>query len=126
MKEFKIADATKDMFNPDSKEFKDIDIYDFTHYLLMVDREPNESNPSLKRLIQAVKDMQKDSEKGLKEASKKSAEESKIKERAFKVIEDKEAFFKDLNAIEPSLITKDGEHLASSLNSNEPNPNIKK
>ncbi len=28
--------------------------------------------------------------------------------------------------INPSLITKDGEHLASSLNSNEPNPNIKK
>ncbi|GCF05842.1 hypothetical protein HPK25_01027 [Helicobacter pylori] len=66
LKEFKIADATKDMFNPDSKEFKDIDIYDFTHYLLMVDREPNESNPSLKRLIQAVKDMQKEKEKGIK------------------------------------------------------------
>ncbi len=28
--------------------------------------------------------------------------------------------------IDPSLITKDGEYLASSLNSNEPNPNIKK
>ncbi|WP_459085673.1 putative barnase/colicin E5 family endoribonuclease, partial [Helicobacter pylori] len=28
--------------------------------------------------------------------------------------------------IDPSLITKDGEHLASSSNSNEPNPNIKK
>ncbi|GAA9983700.1 hypothetical protein VN0985_06600 [Helicobacter pylori] len=63
LKEFKIADITKDMFNPDSKEFKDIDIYDFTHYLLMVDREPNENNPTLKRLIQAVKDMQKEKEK---------------------------------------------------------------
>ncbi|GHQ59038.1 hypothetical protein JP0072_10030 [Helicobacter pylori] len=52
MKEFKIADVTKDMFDPDSKEFKDIDIYDFTRYLLMVDREPNENNPSLNRLIQ--------------------------------------------------------------------------
>lgn len=76
LKDFKIADVTKDMFNPDSKEFKDIDIYDFTHYLLMVNREPNEVNPSLKRLIEAVKDMQKESEKGLKEVSKKSAEES--------------------------------------------------
>ncbi|WP_080387686.1 DUF3519 domain-containing protein [Helicobacter pylori] len=66
LKEFKIADITKDMFNPKSKEFKDIDIYDFTHYLLMVDREPNENNPVLKRLIQAVKDMQKESEKGIK------------------------------------------------------------
>ncbi|GAA6823134.1 DUF3519 domain-containing protein [Helicobacter pylori] len=66
LKEFKIADVTKDMFNPDSKEFKDIDIYDFTHYLLMVGREPNENNPSLNRLIQAVKDMQKESEKGIK------------------------------------------------------------
>ncbi|RVY89194.1 DUF3519 domain-containing protein, partial [Helicobacter pylori] len=59
LKEFKIADITKDMFNPNSKEFKDIDIYDFTHYLLMANREPNENNPTLKRLIEAVKDMQK-------------------------------------------------------------------
>ncbi|WQZ32209.1 DUF3519 domain-containing protein [Helicobacter pylori] len=83
LKEFKIADVTKDMFNPDSKEFKDIDIYDLTHYLLMVDREPNESNPSLKRLIQAVKDMQKENEKTRKGVSKKSAEKTEkgIKEQ---------------------------------------------
>ncbi|WP_212855642.1 PBECR3 domain-containing polyvalent protein, partial [Helicobacter pylori] len=49
---------------------------DFTHYLLMANREPNESNPSLKRLIQAVKDMQKEKEKGIKEASKTSAKET--------------------------------------------------
>ncbi|GAA9354990.1 hypothetical protein TH0611_14670 [Helicobacter pylori] len=55
------------MFNPNSKEFKDIDIYDFTHYLLMANREPNENNPTLKRLLQAVKDRQKASEKGIKE-----------------------------------------------------------
>ncbi|GAA7497992.1 DUF3519 domain-containing protein [Helicobacter pylori] len=66
LKEFKIADVTKDMFDPNSKEFKDIDIYDFTRYLLMVNREPNESNPSLKRLIEAVKDMQKENAKGIK------------------------------------------------------------
>ncbi|WRA35655.1 DUF3519 domain-containing protein [Helicobacter pylori] len=66
LKEFKIADVAKDMFDPNSKEFKDIDIYDFTHYLLMVNREPNENNPVLNRLIQAVKDMQKESEKGIK------------------------------------------------------------
>ncbi|WRC49570.1 DUF3519 domain-containing protein [Helicobacter pylori] len=66
LKDYKIADVTKDMFNPDSKEFKDIDIYDFTHYLLMANREPNENNPTLKRLIEAVKDMQKESEKGIK------------------------------------------------------------
>ncbi|MCQ2626776.1 DUF3519 domain-containing protein [Helicobacter pylori] len=66
LKEFKIADVTKDMFNPKSKEFKDIDIYDFTHYLLMANREPNENNPTLKRLIEAVKDMQKEAEKGSK------------------------------------------------------------
>ncbi|RVY58350.1 DUF3519 domain-containing protein [Helicobacter pylori] len=79
LKEFKIADVTKDMFNPKSKEFKDIDIYDFTHYLLMANREPNENNPVLKRLIEAVKDMQKETKKGIKEVSKKSAEESKKK-----------------------------------------------
>ncbi len=77
LKEFKIADVTKDMFDPNSKEFKDIDIYDFTHYLLMANREPNENNPPLKRLIQAVRDMQKENAKGIKEASKKSAEETK-------------------------------------------------
>ncbi|KNX47692.1 hypothetical protein AEY52_00640, partial [Helicobacter pylori] len=85
LKDFKIADVTKDMFNPDSKEFKDIDIYDFTHYLLMANREPNENNPTLKRLIEAVKDMQKESEKGIKEASQ-SAEKTKkeIKAEALK------------------------------------------
>ncbi|WQZ26349.1 DUF3519 domain-containing protein [Helicobacter pylori] len=67
LKEFKIADVTKDMFDPNSKEFKDIDIYDFTHYLLMVNREPNENNPSLNRLIQAVKDMQKEAKKEIKD-----------------------------------------------------------
>ncbi|WP_100948646.1 DUF3519 domain-containing protein [Helicobacter pylori] len=107
LKDFKIADVTKDMFNPDSKEFKDIDIYDFTHYLLMTNREPNENNPTLKRLIEAVKDMQKESEKGIKEVSKKSAKESEIKERAFKVIEDKEAFLKDLNAIKPMRLPRE-------------------
>ncbi|WQR85518.1 DUF3519 domain-containing protein [Helicobacter pylori] len=109
LKDYKIADVTKDMFNPDSKEFKDIDIYDFTHYLLMVNREPNENNPVLKRLIEAVKDMQKESEKGSKEVSKKTAEktEKETKERAFKVIEDKEAFLKDLNAIKPTPLPKE-------------------
>ncbi|WQY36207.1 DUF3519 domain-containing protein [Helicobacter pylori] len=109
LKEFKIADVTKDMFDPNSKEFKDIDIYDFTHYLLMVGREPNENNPTLNRLIQAVKDMQKENEKTIKGVSKKSAEvkEKGIKERAFKVIEDKEAFFKDLNTIEPMQLPRE-------------------
>ncbi|WRB29294.1 DUF3519 domain-containing protein [Helicobacter pylori] len=108
LKEFKIADVTKDMFNPKSKEFKDIDIYDFAHYLLMVNREPNENNPTLKRLIEAIKDMQKESEKGSKEVSKQAVEkaEKEVKERAFKVIEDKEAFLKDLNAIKPTPLPK--------------------
>ncbi len=108
LKEFKIADATKDMFDPNSKEFKDIDIYDFTHYLLMANREPNENNPILKRLIEAVKDMQKENEK-VKEVRKKSAEETKkgIKERAFKVVEDKEEFLKDLNAIKPMQLPRE-------------------
>ncbi|GAA8832392.1 hypothetical protein DUHN52_14360 [Helicobacter pylori] len=82
LKEFKIADVTKDMFNPNIKEFKDIDIYDFTHYLLMVDREPNENNPTLKRLIEAVKDMQKENKKGIKEVHKSAKETEKgIKEQ---------------------------------------------
>ncbi|GAA7986046.1 hypothetical protein HpCS16_09610 [Helicobacter pylori] len=76
LKKFKIADVTRDMFDPNSKEFEDIDIYDFTHYLLMVGREPNENNPTLNHLLQAVKDMQKETKKGIKEASKKGAEET--------------------------------------------------
>lgn len=75
LKEFKIADVTKDMFNPNSKEFKDIDIYDFTRYLLMVNREPNENNPALNRLIQAVKDMQKEKEKAIKKQKLKTPSE---------------------------------------------------
>ncbi|WP_187879840.1 DUF3519 domain-containing protein, partial [Helicobacter pylori] len=67
----------KDIFDPKSKEFKDIDIYDFTRYLLMVDRVPSEHNPTLNRLIESVKDMQKEHEKGLKPASKQAIEETK-------------------------------------------------
>ncbi len=39
--------------------------------------------------------------------SKKSAKQSEIKERAFKVIEDKEAFLKDLNAIKPTQLPRE-------------------
>ncbi|WRB08340.1 DUF3519 domain-containing protein [Helicobacter pylori] len=80
LKEFKIADITKDMFNPDSKEFKDIDIYDFTHYLLMVNREPNENNPVLNRLAQAVKDMQKETSK---QAAKEEVKTEALKKLSF-------------------------------------------
>ncbi|UOS09370.1 DUF3519 domain-containing protein [Helicobacter pylori] len=75
LKEFRIADVTRDMFDPNSKEFKDIDIYDFTRYLLMVNREPNENNPTLKRLIEAVKDMQKENEKRIKKQKLKTPSE---------------------------------------------------
>ncbi len=75
LKEFKIADVTKDMFDPNSKEFKDIDIYDFARYLLMVNREPSENNPTLNRLIEAVKDMQKETKKGIKEQKLKTPSE---------------------------------------------------
>ncbi len=75
LKEFTIADEAKDIFNSDSKEFKDIDIYDFTHYLLMANREPNENNPTLKHLIEAVKDMQKENAKGIKEQKLKTPSE---------------------------------------------------
>ncbi|NOJ66206.1 hypothetical protein P741_007935, partial [Helicobacter pylori H13-1] len=64
---------------------------------------------TLNRLLQAVKDMQKESEKATKEASKTSAKETKkeIKERAFKVIEDKEAFLKDLSTIKPTTLPRE-------------------
>ncbi|WP_425331405.1 DUF3519 domain-containing protein [Helicobacter pylori] len=75
LKDFKIADEAKNMFDPNSKEFKDIDIYDFTHYLLIANREPNENNLSLNRLIEAVKGMQKENAKGIKEAKLKTPSE---------------------------------------------------
>ncbi|WP_249641731.1 PBECR2 nuclease fold domain-containing protein, partial [Helicobacter pylori] len=45
----------------------------------------------------------------VKEVSKKNAKETEkgIKERAFKVIENKEAFFKDLNAIKPMQLPRE-------------------
>ncbi|WP_257570188.1 DUF3519 domain-containing protein [Helicobacter pylori] len=88
LKEFKIADITKDMFNPNSKEFKDIDIYDFTHYLLMVNREPNENNPALNRLIQAVKDMQKETKKTIKEQKIKTPILKRREEQAIELKKD--------------------------------------
>ncbi|WP_423250907.1 DUF3519 domain-containing protein [Helicobacter pylori] len=85
LKDFKIADVTKDMFNPDIKEFKDIDIYDFTHYLLMANREPNENNPTLKRLIEAVKDMQKETKKEIKDNNAyKKEQDTKPSKKQFK------------------------------------------
>ncbi|MGT0095340.1 hypothetical protein V5H56_06975, partial [Helicobacter pylori] len=47
---------------------------------------PNENNPTLNRLIEAIKDMQKENDETIKEASKKSAEETKkgIKAEALK------------------------------------------
>ncbi|GAB0031936.1 hypothetical protein Hpyangon132_02900 [Helicobacter pylori] len=48
----------------------------------MVNRELNENNPTLNRLLQAVKDMQKESEKGSKEASKKAIEETEKEAKA--------------------------------------------
>ncbi|WQT70524.1 DUF3519 domain-containing protein [Helicobacter pylori] len=80
LKEFNIADVAKDMFDPNSKELKDIDIYDFTHYLLMVNREPSENNPALNRLIEAIKDMQKENEKGIKKLETPSEE---LRSKAF-------------------------------------------
>ncbi|GAA7721243.1 DUF3519 domain-containing protein [Helicobacter pylori] len=100
LKEFKIADVTKDMFNPDSKEFKDIDIYDFAHYLLMVNREPNENNPTLKRLIEAVKDMQKESEKGIKKPKLETP--SEWGENYSKLLETKKGFVENLNKPNPT------------------------
>ncbi|GAA7863614.1 hypothetical protein HpMS19_13300 [Helicobacter pylori] len=148
LKEFKIADVTKDMFDPNSKEFKDIDIYDFTRYLLMANREPNESNPSLNRLIQAVKDMQKENEKGLKEQKLKTPSEwghnySEFKSDGLgainKLLETKKGFV--AGAFYHWVITsyeklENSESLYTSplitkseilpLNSNKPNPNTKK
>ncbi len=79
--------------------------------------EPNLTTNALKtqdlsplEQAEAEKLAKLESEKGIKEASKKSAEkttEKGIKERAFKVIEDKEAFLKDLNAIKPTQLPRE-------------------
>uniref|UniRef100_UPI0004977C77 PBECR2 nuclease fold domain-containing protein n=1 Tax=Helicobacter pylori TaxID=210 RepID=UPI0004977C77 len=59
-----------------------------------------------------------ENEKGIKEASNKSAEETKkrAKERTFKVIEDKEAFLKDLNAIKPTQLPREIDSFLNAFN----------
>ncbi|UOS54179.1 DUF3519 domain-containing protein [Helicobacter pylori] len=124
LKEFKIADVAKDMFDPNSKEFKDIDIYDFTHYLLTANREPGENNPSLNRLIQAIKDMQKESEKTIKKPKLETPSEWGHNYSEFKndgLVYDTE---KQALRSTPQAITK--EKAFNSLNSVEPNPTTKK
>lgn len=71
--------------------------------------------------------MQKESKKGIKEAvSKTSTEETEkaIKERAFKVIEDKEAFLKDLNAIKPMQLPREIDSFLNAFNGIENKENF--
>ncbi|MFP6184683.1 DUF3519 domain-containing protein, partial [Helicobacter pylori] len=65
-------------------------------------QEPLSEQANAKKLLKL------ESEKGIKKVSKKSTEEKdkEVKKRAFKVIEDKEAFLKDLNAIKPTPLPK--------------------
>ncbi|KNE24540.1 hypothetical protein ACM37_02740 [Helicobacter pylori] len=73
--------------------------------------EPNPTTNALKKQeseqAKAEKLAKLETKKGIKEVSKSSAKESEIKERAFKVIEDKEAFLKDLNAIKPMQLPRE-------------------
>ncbi|WP_411269453.1 DUF3519 domain-containing protein [Helicobacter cetorum] len=70
LREHNIADDTKDLLGSDRKVFNDIDIYDFTHYLLKHDRKPNENNQALSQLTRNIKGLQKDYYKSLEKESK--------------------------------------------------------
>ncbi|AFI05513.1 PBECR3 domain-containing polyvalent protein [Helicobacter cetorum] len=70
LREHNIADDTKDLLGSDRKVFNDIDIYDFTHYLLKHDRKPHENNQALNQLTRNIKGLQKDYYKSLEKESK--------------------------------------------------------
>ncbi|AFI06604.1 PBECR3 domain-containing polyvalent protein [Helicobacter cetorum] len=71
LREHNIADDTKDLLGSDRKVFNDIDIYDFTHYLLKHDRKPNENNQALSQLTRNIKGLQKDYYKSLEKQATK-------------------------------------------------------
>ncbi|AFI05226.1 putative barnase/colicin E5 family endoribonuclease [Helicobacter cetorum] len=73
LREHNIADDTKDLLGSDRKVFNDIDIYDFTHYLLKHDRKPNENNQALNQLTRNIKGLQKDYYKSLEKQATNDA-----------------------------------------------------
>ncbi|GAA7907785.1 hypothetical protein HpMS217_11300 [Helicobacter pylori] len=110
-----------DIFAGTSKPISQINVFDFIKYGIESGKSSKESRelldllPELEKKFNAYERLKQEplnalkseTKKGIKEASKSSAKESEIKERAFKVVEDKEAFLKDLNAIQPMQLPRE-------------------
>ncbi|GAA9990061.1 hypothetical protein VN1029_09650 [Helicobacter pylori] len=97
-----------DIFAGTSKPISQINIFDFIKYGIESGRSSKESRelldllPDLEKKFNAYKRLEQEPLNALKLETQKE-----IKERAFKVIEDKEAFLKDLNAIKPMQLPRE-------------------
>ncbi|GAA8811990.1 hypothetical protein DUHN30_12090 [Helicobacter pylori] len=91
-----------DIFAGTSKPISQINIFDFIKYGIESGKSSKESRelldllPDLEKKFNAYKRLEQEPLNALKLET-----QEEIKERAFKVIEDREAFLKDLNAIKP-------------------------
>ncbi|GAA9986299.1 hypothetical protein VN1000_02860 [Helicobacter pylori] len=102
----RMIENVADIFSGTSKPIHQINIFDFIKYGIESGKSSKESRelldllPKLEKKFNAYERLKQ--EPTLKLETKKG-----IKERTFKVIEDKEAFFKDLNTIEPMQLPRE-------------------
>ncbi|GAA6793118.1 hypothetical protein HpHCM62_10610 [Helicobacter pylori] len=103
----RMIENAADIFAGTSKPISQINIFDFIKYGIESGKSSKESRelldllPELEKKFNAYKKLEQAPLSPLKLETEKG-----IKERAFKVIEDKEAFLKDLNAIKPTPLPK--------------------
>ncbi len=98
----RMIENAADIFAGTSKPISQINIFDFIKYGIESGKSSKESRelldllPDLEKKFNAYKRLEQEPLNAVKLET-----QEEIKERAFKVIEDKEAFLKDLNAIKP-------------------------
>ncbi len=103
----RMIENAADIFAGASKPISQINIFDFIKYGIESGRSSKESMelldllPKLEKKFNAYKKLEQEPLSPIKLETEKG-----IKERAFKVIEDKEAFLKDLNAIKPMQLPR--------------------
>ncbi len=104
----RMIENAADIFAGTSKPISQINIFDFIKYGIESGKSSKESRelldllPKLEKKFNAYKKLEQAPLSPLKLETEKG-----IKERAFKVIEDKEAFLKDLNAIKPMQLPRE-------------------
>ncbi|GAA7376608.1 hypothetical protein HpCK89_09720 [Helicobacter pylori] len=104
----RMIENTSDIFAGTSKPISQINIFDFIKYGIESGKSSKESEelldllPDLEKKFNAYKRLEQEPLNALKLET-----QEEIKERAFKVIEDKEAFLKDFNAIQPTPLPRE-------------------